>query len=160
MRKIPGNVLTKNVVESYARHVTSLPWKVELVSGQTRRRKSDLREDRAARIRGIRHGQGSEHQVLPKEKGEEGEQAANYRKGTDRVHRRVHHLPADPLEYVFYGSLEMLAINGVGNGLDPSRLEFVEAGNLFTSEGLEGEGSTTGQVTVAGAEAMQLLTSK
>ena len=68
--------------------------------------------------------------------------------------------PQIPAEFVFYGSLEIESINGAGNGLDPTRLEFIESGNLFSSEGLAGEGSTTGKVTLAGAEGIQLMTAK
>ena len=57
--------------------------------------------------------------------------------------------PQIPLEFVFYGTQEVWSLNGAGNGLNTSKLEFLEAGTLFTSEGKEGEGSTEGTVKIS-----------
>ncbi len=68
--------------------------------------------------------------------------------------------PQIPLEFVFYGTQEIEAINGFGNGLNASRLEFVQAGKLFSSEGLDGEGETTGAVNLFGAKQVELMISR
>jgi hypothetical protein len=66
--------------------------------------------------------------------------------------------PEVPLEAVFYGTQEALFKNGAGNGLDPSRIEFVEAGGLLSDGG--GEAELSGELQVSGARSEQLITAK
>ncbi len=40
----------------------------------------------------------------------------------------------------------------------PPELKFVQTGKLFSSEGGEGEGETTGHVNLFGAESVELMT--
>jgi hypothetical protein len=54
----------------------------------------------------------------------------------------------------------MFTVNGFASGLHPSRLQFSEPGKLFSSEGVEGEGETTGEVRIFGSEAVQLINAR
>jgi hypothetical protein len=68
--------------------------------------------------------------------------------------------PQIPLEFVFFGSQEIWSVNGIVNGLHPTHWDFRKAGNLFSSEGLEGEGEFVGELHDDGAAAEQLITAK
>lgn len=68
--------------------------------------------------------------------------------------------PEIPTEFVFYGSQTIFGTNGVKNGLTASKLKFIESGTLTSPENAAGEGSTTGEVKLVGAESLQLLTTK
>jgi hypothetical protein len=150
----------KNVVSKDARRVTSLPWKVELIRGEREEEPGILEKIGLEKFGESGTAAAHTTKCYVKEKFGKSERPAKFESipagcvGVDII------FPQIPLEFVFYGTQEVLAINGSGNGLDTTRLEFNEAGTLFTSEGLEGEGSTTGLVKIAGASAVQLLTAK
>ena len=144
------------VTSEFHRRVATLPWKVELIRGE--------REEEA----------GTLQRIGIAEYGEGGTAATH----TTKCYPTERELPASfkvlpagcvgvnilfpqiPAEFVFYGSQEIWGINGVKNGLSPSRLRFLEAGTLTSPENLEGEGSTTGEVKLVGAAGVELLTAK
>jgi hypothetical protein len=144
------------VTSEFHRRVVTLPWKVELIRGE--------REEEA----------GVLQRIGVAEFGEAGTAAAH----TSKCYPKEHELPATfkvlpagcigvnilfpqiPAEFVFYGSQEIWALNGVKNGLSPSHLHFLEAGTLTSPENLEGEGSTTGEIKLIGANGVELMTAK
>jgi hypothetical protein len=66
--------------------------------------------------------------------------------------------PQIPDELMFYGSLKPRLVNGAGNGLDASRLEFnSEAGLLVSNKRESAETSTLGTLKITGSEARQLI---
>ena len=140
---------TKVLTSEFHRRVTSLPWKIELIRGEREGETEQVLEKIGLHAFG-ESGTAVGHSTacFPKE----GEKDASFKVlpagciGVNIV------FPQIPTEYVFYGSQEIWGINGVKNGLFPSQLRFIEAGTLFSSEGLEGEGSTTGEVKIDGAK--------
>jgi hypothetical protein len=73
--------------------------------------------------------------------------------------------PHIPFEVVFYGSLEPQLLNGVKNGLSPSRLRFVAAGSLQVVGGnaettTEGEATASGELKIVGASSQELITAR
>ena len=68
--------------------------------------------------------------------------------------------PEIPFEVVLYGSQSYFMVNGVKDGLNPSKLKFIESGTLDSPENAAGEGTTTGEVKYVGAESVQLVTAK
>jgi hypothetical protein len=147
---------TEQVRSKYSRALTTLPWKVELTRGTVRSEKVIFEKIGLHEFGETGTAKAQSTKCFVKE----GEAPANYEKlpsgciGVNII------FPQIPAEFVFYGSLEIESVNGVGNGLDPTHLEFIESGNLFSSEGLAGEGATTGKVNLSGAEGIQLMTAK
>jgi hypothetical protein len=155
-----------NVPSIVRRRVASLPWLVELIHGKRGEREGTLQ-----RVGMHAYGEAGKAELqntacFPKEKFvnpetlKEEERMANFTKlpsgciGVDII------FPQIPLEFIYYGGQELFGVNGIINGLHPSKLEFITPGRLFSSEGGEGEGETTGEVKVFGNEAVQLLTAK
>ena len=69
--------------------------------------------------------------------------------------------PQVPAEVVFYGSLEPTLINGVKNGLSPSRLQFGEvAGKLISSTGEAPETVVAKELKLDGMNGVELLQAK
>jgi len=74
-------------------------------------------------------------------------------------------LPELPAEFVYYGRLEVALVNGVKNGLSPSRFEFDESGGLESGHtpseaATEGEATIDGGLQVAGVPSFELITAK
>jgi len=144
----------KLLTSEYHRRVTSLPWKVELIKGE--------REGEVGAMQKIGINQYGESgtasakttKCYPTENGRDAKFTAV---PTGCVAVNIV-FPQIPSEFVFYGTQEIFGVNGVKNGLSPSRLEFIESGGLFSTEGLEGEGTTTGTVALDGAVGEELLT--
>jgi hypothetical protein len=155
---------TKLLTAEFHRRVVTLPWKVELIRGE--------REEEAGTMQKIGLHEYGESGTANESKNppspahstkcypKESERPASFKvlpSGCIGVNILFPQIPA---EFIFYGTQEIWGINGVKNGLSPSRLHFLEAGTLFSTEGLEGEGSTTGEVKLVGANGVELLTAK
>jgi hypothetical protein len=66
--------------------------------------------------------------------------------------------PQVPAEVVFYGSLEPSMLNGVKNGLSPSRLQFgAQAGKLISSEGEAPETVVAKEMKLDGMNGVELI---
>jgi hypothetical protein len=143
----------QNIISSYHRAVTSLPWKTELASGE--RNEEQIFVQRTGLHEYGEGGSAAEASTACYP--EEGGVAAAYQKVPAGCMAVNVVLPDIPLEMVFYGTQELTLINGVVGGLDASRLESVEAGELFSSQGLQGTGSIRGRLKLSGEEALQLI---
>ncbi len=108
---------------------SGLPWSLGLATGE--------REEEELPVLQLGTGQN----CYPKEtvlvEGEEVEAAANWETVPDGCLKLNVQFPEVPAEVVFYGSQEVAVINGVKNGLSPSRLQFDEAGALDYRDGGE-----------------------
>ncbi len=152
--------VAKNYLSKFARRVTSLPWKIEVIRGERIEEAGILQKIGLVSYGESGTATGHSTKCYPTEKVGSEVQDANWESVPAGCIAVNVVFPQIPLEFVFYGSQEVWDVNGAGNGLNTSRLEFKESGTLFTSEGLEGEGSTTGKVKIAGAESVQLMTAK
>lgn len=149
---------TRTLISEYHRRPSSMPWKTELERGV-------FEEEEVVTLRLGLH-----------EFGESGTATAHTGKcyptegsGSQATFKVLPRgclginvvFPQVPAEFVFYGSQELMNLNGVGNGMSPSRLVASAAsGTLFSSEGLEGEGELTGQVKILGSSEQQLVTAR
>jgi hypothetical protein len=148
---------TKAIITSYRRRASSFPWKVELIRGEREEEKGVLAKIGLAEYGEAGTAQAQSTKCYPKE----GTSPASFEKvppgciGVDII------FPQIPYEFAYYGTAEIWAVNGAGNGLDPSQLQWpAPAGNFFSSKGSEGEASTTGTLKLSGAAAVQLMTAK
>lgn len=147
---------TKLLTSEFHRGVASLPWKLELTEGE-REEEEDVMQKIGLHEYG-ESGTAIAHSTkcYPKE----GEKPASFQAlpsgciGIDMV------IPQIPDEFVYYGTQEIFGENGVKNGLFPSRLDFIEAGTLFSSGGLNGEVWIAGEVKLDGSKALELITAR
>lgn len=140
----------------FHRRVVSLPWKVELIRGERNRKEVVLQKIGVHEYGESGTAVGKSTKCYPKE----GENPASFKAVPSGCIAVNILFPQIPAEFVFYGTQEIESINGVKNGLSPSRLNFLEAGPLYSTEGLEGEGTTTGEVKIMGSAGQELLTAK
>jgi hypothetical protein len=147
----------KVMISSYHRRVSTLPWKVELIRG-TRAEETGILE----KIGMAEYGEaGTAEAHTTKCYPLEGTNPASFEKVPPGCIAVDIIFPQVPYEFVYYGTQEIWAVNGAGNGLDASKLEWIApAGTFFSSKGAEGEGSTEGLVRLSGAEAVQLMTAR
>lgn len=71
--------------------------------------------------------------------------------------------PQVPLEFALYGTQEAIVYDGAKNGPFPTHLELQsETGELFSSEGLEGEGAVNAEdaIIAIGTKSTELITSE
>jgi hypothetical protein len=148
---------TKAIITSYHRRVSSLPWKVELIRGER-----ELELGILAKIGLAEYGEsGTAEAQSTKCYPKEGTNPASFERVPPGCIAVDVIFPQVPYEFAYYGTEEIWAVNGAGNGLDASHLEWVApAGKFFSSKGAEGEASTEGKLKVSGAEAVQLVTAK
>ncbi len=160
----PSERAPKKVLAAVRRRVASLPWKSELIRGEREAEPAVLQKVGIHEYGESGSGTGQSGRCYPKEKavveGEEVERAASFAKVPSGCIALDVIIPQIPLQYVFYGTLEILYLNGFGNGLNASRLEFVQAGELFSSEGLGGAGTITGLLHMFGADQVELMTAR
>jgi hypothetical protein len=148
---------TKTIISSYHRRVSSLPWKVELIRGERAEEKGVLAKVGLAEYGETGTASAQNTKCYPKE----GTNPASFEKVPPGCVAVDIIFPQIPYEFAYYGTEEIWAVNGAGNGLDASHLEWVApAGRLFSSKGTEGEASTEGKMRLSGAEAVELLTAK
>lgn len=146
----------KLLTTEFHRRVASLPWKVELIKGEREEEEGTMQ-----RI-GVHEfgeaGNAAEHttKCYPME----GSKPASFKAIPSGCIGVNILFPQIPAEFIFYGTQEIWGLNGAKNGLFPSRLKFLEAGTLFSSEGGEGLGSTTGEVKLLGSTNQELLTAR
>ena len=147
---------TKLLTSEFHRRAASLPWKLELVSGEREEEEGVLEKVGVHEYGESGTATAQSTSCYPTEGGE----PASFKAlpsgciGIDIVLSQV------PLEFVYYGTQEIFGLNGVRNGLTPSRLQFIDAGKLFSSEGLEGEGSVQGLVKLLGWAGQELVTAR
>jgi len=136
--------------------VVSLPWKVELIRGERNEEEGVLQKIGLHEYGESGTATAKSTKCYPKE----GEKPASFKAiplGCIGVNILFPQIPA---EFAYYGTQEIFGVNGVKNGLTPSHLSFTSAGGLFSSEGLEGEGSTEGSVKLLGSVGQELLTAR
>ncbi len=149
----PEERTTVKYIKRLARR-NSLPWKAQLISG--------VHAEEAANL--FKLGATGSN-CYPTEKaiveGKEVERAARFETVPAGCVAVNVIMPGIGFEDVLYGSLEPVFVNGFGNGLNASRLEFTEAGKLQTSGATVGseEGVFTGDLTLVGGE-RQLITAR
>lgn len=155
---------TKTVTWKVRRRIASFPWKLEMVRGEREEEPVILEKMGLHAFGEAGTATGQSTKCYPKEKavveGKEVERSATFTKvpaGCVAVNVIV---PQIPLEVVYYGTLEVLESNGFGNGLNASRLQFAQAGKLFSSQDAAGEGEATGTIHAIGAESVELITAK
>jgi hypothetical protein len=159
---------TKQVIKTIRRRTASVPWKSELVRCE-RTIEEEVHNSACTKVGVHTFGESGtaveeNTACFPKEAGK----AANFKAVPEGCVLVSIVFPQIPLEFVFYGAQEVWGSNGSKNGLFPSSLEFLEpAGELFSSEELEGKGKTTSvegttatPITAIGASHVELLTSK
>ena len=146
----------KNVINVVRRRVASLPWLVELTRGERLHEPAILQRVGLHEYGESGTSAGHSTKCYPKE----GANPAVFTKVPSGCVAVTILFPQIPLEFVFYGTQEIDALNGFGSGLNASHLEFIEAGKLFSSEGLDGEGETTGTVNLFGAKQVELMISR
>ncbi len=146
----------KLLTGEFHRRVVTLPWKVELIRGERDEEEGILQRIGLHEYSETGTAQAHTTKCYPTESGHDASFKA-LPSGCVGVNILFPQIPA---EFVFYGGQEIWAINGVKNGLTPTRLEFLTSGTLFSSEALEGEGSTTGVVKLIGSNGQELLTGK
>jgi hypothetical protein len=151
---------TVTLTSAVRRRVVSLPWKAELIRGESEGEQAVLERvgvhafgEAGAGIDG-QEGTGT---CYPKAGGAPASWKAV---PTGCVIVNVV-LPQIPAELVFYGSQEPALVSGVKKGLFPSSAKFADAGRLFSSEGAAGAGNgAQGSVETIGSSAIELLTAK
>jgi hypothetical protein len=143
----------QNVISSYSRGTSSLPWRLELTSGERGEEPATLQRTGLHEYGEAGSATEANTACYPKE----GEHAANYQELPSGCLALNVVVPAIPLEMVFYGSQELWLINGAGNGLDASRLELTQAGELFSSQSVGGTGLLRGRLKIFGAESVGLI---
>jgi hypothetical protein len=164
--KLASERRVANVPSIVRRRVASLPWLVELIRGQRGEAKSTLEKVGVHAYGEAGTATAQNTACFPKEKFinpetlKEEERAAVFTKVPEGCVKVDIIFPQIPLEFIYYGTQELWGVNGFTNGLHPSKLEFKEPGKLFSSEGGEGEGNTTGEVRVFGNASVQLMTAK
>jgi hypothetical protein len=125
-----------------------LPWKLRLIG--------EVREEEQAVVAEVGVPRAGET-CYPKEIVEGREVAAEWQKvpgGCMRVGVMAQQVP---IELVAYGALKPRLVNGAGNGLDASRLEFENAsGRLVHTEGVP-EIASQGTFRMSGSEARELI---
>jgi hypothetical protein len=147
----------KVMISAYHRRVSTLPWKVELIRGERELEPGILEKIGLSEFGEAGTAEAQTTKCYPKE----GTNPASFEKVPPGCVAVDIIFPQVPYEFVYYGTQEIWAVNGAGNGLDASHLEWIApAGNFFSSKGAEGEGSTTGKVKLSGATAVQLMTSR
>jgi hypothetical protein len=145
------------MITSYHRRVSSLPWKLELIRGERELEPGILAKTGLAEYGESGSAEAQSTRCYPKE----GTNPASFQKVPPGCVVVDIIVPQIPYEFAYYGTEEIWAVNGAGNGLDPSHLEWLApAGNFFSSKGAEGEASVTGKMKLSGAEAVQLITAK
>ena len=154
----------KEAIVGVRRGASSLPWKFELVRGEREAEPAILWKTGIHEFGESGTATNKSTGCYPKERvvveGKEVERAASFTKVPSGCIAVDVIVPEIPLEMVFYGTQEILALNGFGNGLNASRLMFVSSGHLFSSEGTEGEAEETGLLTLFGADSVELLTAR
>ena len=147
---------TRLLISEFHRRAASLPWKVELVRGE------DEGEEAVQQKIGL-HAFGETGTALGHSTAcyptEAGKPASFKVLPTGCIGVNVL-FPQIPAEYIYFGTQEIWDQNGVKSGLSPSHLEFLEAGTLFSSEGLDGEASITGEVKLDGSKNLELITAR
>lgn len=138
----------QSLISSLQRRVSSFPWKLQLTR-VTREEEEEV---------GVQIGVPPEGEsCYPVE----GEQSASWEKvpsGCVKIDIVCPQIPADVL---FYGRVEPIIENGVKNGLFASRVVFgPAAGQLVSSVGEAPETTTAGELRIAGAGALELITAK
>jgi hypothetical protein len=159
----PSERKVGRTVSAVRRRPLSAGWKAELLRGQRGEREGTLLKVGLHEFGEPGQATAQNTACFPKEKvvnpetAKEEERPAKYTATPSGCVALDIIFPQIPLEYVFYGTLELFTVRGFTNGLHPSRLQFIEPGKLFSSEGGAGEGETTGEVNLFGSERLQLI---
>jgi hypothetical protein len=141
------------------RRGSSLPWKLELTRGVREEENGVLAKVGLSEFGEPGTAEGQTTKCYPKETVGTEVRPAVF--GKVPAGCLVINLVVTPLfEFVYYGTQEIWLVNGAGNGLDASHLEFLRAGALFSSGGGEGQAELTGRLRIAGAEAQELITAR
>jgi hypothetical protein len=145
---------TIEVLTLHLRRRVGLPWKLRLIR--------EVREEEPAIVAEIGLPPGGQT-CYPKELVAGKEVAAQWEKapaGCIRMTVLLEEAGTD-VEVVVYGVLKPRLVNGAGNGLNASRLEFgPSAGLLVPSNGEAPETEASGTVKLSGSEARELITAK
>jgi hypothetical protein len=146
------------VFNEVRRRTSSLPWKLELIRGSRGELTGVLAKVGLAELGEGGTAEGQSTRCYPREEigGIPGKMArfAAVPGGCFEVSVIYPHLP---LEVPFYGTQEIFLKNGFTNGLHPSKVEFVQAGRLFSSEEKLGEGELRGELRLIGAQNVELI---
>jgi hypothetical protein len=154
---LAGERETKLLVSAYHRRASSFPWKVELIRGVREAENGILAKIGLAEFGEAGTAESQTTKCYPKE----GTNPASFEKVPPGCIAFDIIVPQVPYEYVFYGTQESWSVNGAGNGLDASRLEWpAPAGTFFSSKGALGELSVTALVRLSGSPSLQLMTAR
>jgi hypothetical protein len=162
----PSERESARVISAARRRPLNLPWKLELVRGKRGEREGVLMKIGLHEFGEAGQATTQNTGCFPKEKfvnpetAKEEERPANYTAIPSGCVGLNVYAPQYAFEYALYGTLEDFTLNGFANGLRPSRLEFIEPGKLFSSEGAEGEGETTGELHLFGSRAVELINAR
>jgi len=150
------------LITATRREETGFPWKFKVMNGTRNGEPAQL-----AQIGIPPTGQT----CYPKEKGiitnpetgaeEEGEVPAKWESVPQGCVRIDVIVPQIPVELEFYGTVTPTLLNGVKNGLSPSRLHFTsESGDLVSAEGQAPETESEGELHFLASGGVQLVTAK
>ncbi len=149
----------ENLVSGLRRRATSFPWKTSLARTVSVETEEEIIEDKIGAP--ISTGTCFPTETI-KENGEEITVPASWEKVPAGCVKINVVCPQIPAEVVFYGQLNPELINGVKNGLSPSRMKFIaaESGDLIASEGEAPQTKTAGEIKFMGMNGEELLTAK
>ena len=143
---------SRSLISATRREETGFPWKFKVMNG-TRNGEPAV----VAQIGIPPTGQT----CYPKEQGEEGEVPAKWEAVPQGCMRLDVIIPQIPVELVFYGTLTPTLLNGVKNGLSPSRFHFTpESGDLVSAQGSAPETEAEGELKFLASGGEQLVTAK
>jgi hypothetical protein len=146
----------RSMTSEFHRRSASLPWKMELIRGER-----ELEEGILQKVGLHEFGEsGSAREHTTKCYPKEAEHPASFKVLPAGCVALNVLFPQIPAEFIYYGTQEIWWVNGVKNALSPSRLQFLEAGSLFSSEGTDGESSLTGLLKVVGSNGPELVTAR
>jgi hypothetical protein len=146
----------RSMISEFHRRGSSLPWKVELMRGER-----ELEEGVLQKVGLHEFGEsGTALAHTTKCYPKEAEHPATFKVLPAGCVALNVLFPQVPAEFVWYGTQEIWSLNGARNGLSPSRVEFIEAGTLVSSEGLDGEANLTSPLKVLGSNGQELLTAR
>ena len=150
--KAAGERETKRLVVSLAHPVSSLPWDARLETCEKNSKEGICEELGIPDAAEQSKGNTSCYKTV-------GNVPASYTEIPAGCVKLSVVIPQIPVEIPFYGSQTDFLVNGVKNGLDPSRLKFIEAGPLDSSEGSFGEAHIAGELKLSG-NSLQLIYAK
>ena len=150
----PGARDVQELLAAVRRRATSFPWKIKAVHAT----REENPESVVTEIGVPPQGQTCYPTEKVIEEGVEVERPVSWEKEPAGCLKIVIVCPQIPVEVVFYGSMGPTTLNGVKNGLTPTRLIFnKESGLLLSNHGEAPETTISGELKILGMGEQQLM---